>query len=416
DEMPDDARVPAMESAYVEDPSPNASLYLADGRGYHAMKVYDAEIARAVPLRTGGDLAVELRLYRLYLGRGVAKLTASVARPNEARTDLALAAYLRPGAVFPTALLDMLDVVQSARIEAAADRLRKKLANASPERVRTIGLLLWSAARYKPHEASNMMDFDLDFARQRAVHELAASLLDEHPEPCVSGPAPTGLERQLSRLCGEALNNRADPAALRALAEPLAGLIAESAYPGSAMHGWRHLLQLLSRPRQRGPLVDENAQPLPPELQLATWRCLLALQPKGALLKLWLGRFEEFHREHAGLPGLLELAARMHLLAGSPEARTWADRWIAAADQDPAARLCRMQVLLLEGALPEAQDDAIAAVQNAIEPERALRDVVDVLVRHSETAAPGVAEGMQLMVRSFRSLLETGVPRFGGGR
>ena len=63
----------------------------------------DAAIAQALQARAGSALDVELRLFRLFLARGVANLTAAVARPNDARTDLALAAYLRPGAVFPKA-------------------------------------------------------------------------------------------------------------------------------------------------------------------------------------------------------------------------------------------------------------------------------------------------------------------------
>lgn len=416
DEMPDDERVLAMEAAYVEDPSPRASLLLETGRGFEAMRLYDRRIAEAVAERTGSDLAVELQLYRLYLGRGVARLTASVARPNDARTDLALASYLRPGAVFPIALLDVLDVVQSANIGVAVEQLRKKLENAAPERVRTVATLLWAAAGYRPPAASNLMDFGLGYQRQRAVHELAASLLAKQPEPCLREGQPTGLAARFSELCAEALANRADPAKLRSVTEPLADGVIRSVHPSAAMNGWRHLLQLLSRPRQRGPLLDGEQQPLQPEVQLATWQCLLALEPRGALVKLWLGRFEEFRREHSGLPGILEVAAKLHLMANSSEARTWADRWIAFAGDDPDARLCRMQVLLMQEQLAEAQDDAIAAVQGAIEPEQALRDVIAMLNRSSERAAPGVAEGIQLMAQSFRTLLEAGVPHFGGGR
>jgi len=416
DEMPDDEQVLAMEAAYVEDPSPRASLFLTAGRGFEAMQLYDSRIKDAVAQRTGNDLAVELRLYHLYLGRGVARLTASVARPNDARTDLALASYLRPGAVFPMALLDMLDVVQSANVSVAAEQLRKKMANAAAERVRTVALLLWAAAGYKPHQQTNLMDFELDYQRQRAVHELAAQMLDEQPQPCVREDQPTGLAAQFSELWGRALEDRADPTKLRAITEPFAGFVATTVHPSAAMHGWRHLLQLLARPRQRGPLLDAQQQPLRPDIQLATWRCLIALKPRGTLVKLWLGRFEEFRREHSGMPGIVEVAARMHLMARSSEARAWADRWIATADGDPAARLCRMQVLLLADALPEAQDDAIAAVQGAIEPEQAMRDVISVLQQHSRTAAPGVAEGILLMAQSFATLLEAGVPHFGGGR
>lgn len=139
--MPDDAKAAQMRAAYTDDPDPQASAFLREGRGYEALLRLDTAIATKVSKRTAGDLAVELALYRLYLGRGVARLTAAVARPYEARSDLALASFLRPGAVFPQALLDVLDVVQSNDVVAAADRLERELQSAARERAHTIGLL-----------------------------------------------------------------------------------------------------------------------------------------------------------------------------------------------------------------------------------------------------------------------------------
>ncbi|MEC9048273.1 MAG: serine/threonine-protein kinase, partial [Planctomycetota bacterium] len=81
EEMPDDERVEAMRAAYESDPSPEASLYLEVGRGFEARRLFDAAIVEAVAQRAAGDPAADLRLYRLYLGRGVAELTASVALP-----------------------------------------------------------------------------------------------------------------------------------------------------------------------------------------------------------------------------------------------------------------------------------------------------------------------------------------------
>ena len=141
---------------------------------------------------------------------------------------------------------------------------------------------------------------------------------------------------------------------------------------------------------------------------------MLALRPGSAPVQLWLERFDEFRRAHRGLPGLLEVAARIHLLAGSPQALGLADQWVAAAGGDPAARLCRMEVRLIEGQLAAARDDAIAAVQGAIEPDAALRDVVALLGRSAQQAAPGVAEGLKLMRQQFLELQQAGLPTFGG--
>ncbi|HEB54659.1 MAG TPA: serine/threonine protein kinase [bacterium] len=415
-EMPDDPAVQAMRRAYEEDPVPNASAFLAAGRGFEAMLLYDEAIRAAADRRTGGSLAVELGLYRLYLARGVARLTAAVARPNDARTDLALASYLRPGAVFPMALLDLLDVVQSPNVVGAVERLRRELSRASAERVRAVALLLWAAAGHAPPMQANLMSFALAFDDRRAMQRLAGDLLTEPPSGCVASGEPTGLGRRFAEACRKALEQLADPDRLRSIVERTSKVIVASAHPESPLQGWRHVLQLLTQPRERGPLLGDDGEPLPAAMQLAAWRALVQLQPRGSLLRLWLVRFEEFRRDHPGQAGVVEVAARMHLLAGSPAAEQWANRWVAQANGDPAAHLCRMQARLGAGRVLAAQDDAIVAVQASIDPERTLRRVVQTLVAASRSAEPGVLEQMQLMADRFREQLEIGVRHLGGGR
>ena len=406
DEMPDDERVLAMEAAYLEDPSPSASRYLEAGRGFEALRLYDRAITDVVDRRDGADLSIDLQLFRLYLGRGVAKLTASVALPNDARTDLELASFLRPGAAFPLAVLWMLEVVQAADPDAAIAELRRRLAAASPEQVQSVALLLWSAAGYRPFVGSNLMDFGLSHTRRRAVHRLADSLLAEPPGPRVRAGAPTGLAAEFAAQCRRALASRADPAQLRMITAPLASGIQNAVRPSAPMSGWRHVLQLLLRPGQRGPLRSADQQPLSPELQLATWRCLLALEPRAALVDLWLGRFDEFRRDHPGLDGVLEVAARMHLRAGSEDAASWADRWVFDTGDDPAALLCRMQVRLQAGELEAARDDAIAAVQAATEPGDALDDVLRRLGEFAQRAPAALAVAVREMTAQFAQLRE----------
>lgn|GEM_PF-3066274 len=418
DEMPDDERVLAMEAAYLEDPSPRASLYLEVGRGFEALQLYERAIADAVAQRDGTDLSVDLKLFRLYLGRGVAKLTASVALPNDARTDLELASFLRPGASFPAALLWMLEVVQGAEVDVAAEDLRRRLADAPPDQVRCVALLLWAAAGYRPLVGSNLMDFGLSHRRSRAVHRLASSLLDAPPLPSeqARAGAPTGLAADFAEQCRRALANRADPAQLRMITAPLASGVQNAVRPGAPMSGWRHVLQLLLRPGQRGPLLGEDQQPLSPELQLATWRCLLTLEPRAALVNLWLDRFDEFRRDHPGLRGVLEVAARMHLRADSTEAAAWAARWVVDAGDDPAALLCRMQVRLQNGELDGAQDDAIAAVQAATEPAAALDDVLSLLRGFARRAPAALADGVARMAAEFQALRDAARARGADGR
>ena len=75
-----------------------------------------------------------------------------------------------------------------------------------------------------------------------------------------------------------------------------------------------------------------------------------------------------------------------------------------------------MQVNLLEGSLPEAQDDAIVAVQRAIEPDQAMRQVIQLIEEQVARAAPGASEAMKVMGRRFRDLLGEREPAQGSGR
>ncbi|MEZ6037114.1 MAG: serine/threonine-protein kinase [Planctomycetota bacterium] len=405
--MPDDAQVAAMRAAYRDDPLPRASALLREGRGYEAMLLIDGAIAELEPARTGGDLATGLGLYRLYLGRGAANLTAAVARPNDARTDLALASYLRPGAVFPRMLVDVLDIVQGGEDDLL--RFERELESAAPERRRTLGLLLTVAAGLQRPATANLMDFGLPFARRRALHEAGLRMLGERLEECVDGAQPTGIAAVFANACRSALDRLGDPSELRNLAEQAGKTIAATAHDGSPLQGWRHLLQLLLQPRQRGPLLDGAQEPLSPSMQLAAWRCLLQLEPRRELVQLWLPRFEELLRRHPGLDGITSVAATMYLLAGRAEARAWADRWIVEAGGDPAAQLCRMRARLMEGDIEQARDDAMVAVQQSLSPDVTLGAVVRLCLDCARELDVGASEGARLMAQQFRLLLDGAV-------
>ena len=73
--------------------------------------------------------------------------------------------------------------VCGAEVDVAAEDLRRRLADAPPDQVRCVALLLWAAAGYRPLVGSNLMDFGLSHRRSRAVHRLASSLLDAPPLP-----------------------------------------------------------------------------------------------------------------------------------------------------------------------------------------------------------------------------------------
>ncbi len=404
-EVADDPAPAAMRAAYAEDPLPLASSLLREGRGYEALVLYDRALADAIAARTGRELAVELRLYGLYLGRGVANLTAAVARPNDARTDLALAAYLRPGAVFPRILLAVLDVVQSNDVLAALQRLERDLAAASADRTRVTGLLLWTAGGLQPPKGANLMEFPIGYQKRRALHQLASRWLGGPPDGVAAGGTPTGFCAVLAQQAQQSLDLLGDPARFRTQIELARELIDRCVHPDSPLQGWRSVQQLLESPGQRGPLLDRAGRALAPALQVAAWEDLLRLAPPRQMLPLWLPRFDELRRSQPNLPGMHRLAAQMHYLADSAEAQGLLDAWVAASEADPAARVLRMRHRLRSGLFDEALDDAMAAVQQAVSREETLQAIVTVCEELAPQLGSGARESALALAQSFRGLI-----------
>jgi serine/threonine protein kinase len=410
-EIPDDAQVEELRVAYVDDPLPAASALLREGRAFEALRLFDRAIFDAIAARTTGEHAVELRLFRLYLGRAVANLSAAVGRLTDARTDLALASWLRPGAVFPRTLLDVLDVAQSLDVDLAVQRLERDLAQASPDRLHTIGLLLWTVAGLQPPQQANLMDFGLGYAKRRRLHEVAIRLLDSAPSAVVACGQPTGLSARFASAAKEVLDRRNDPGSMRSLAEVAEQEIARCVHPDSSLQGWRSVLQLIRDPQQKGNLVDAEQRPLSSMLQLAAWEDLLRLPLPREMMPLWLPRFEELRKKEPNLPGMRRVAAQVHHLAGTAEADGLIMDWITAAEGDPAAQLCRMAFRLRAGELERALDDGMVAVQQSLAPEETLHEVVRLCEDAAADADQGTRQGVLAMAQSFRWLNLGGGPR-----
>jgi len=193
EQVPGDDLVERMRSAYVEDPAPHASALLLRGRGHEALLRLNEAIIDAQQVRSFADLSVELRLYGLYLARAVANLTESVAKPVDARRDLDLASFLRPGAVFPRALATLLEVVESPSVTAAIERVEGELQRASPERRAVVGRLLWMLARTRPVAEANLMTFSLEQRERLLLHALATRWIDQQPVLTTRQGQLTGL-------------------------------------------------------------------------------------------------------------------------------------------------------------------------------------------------------------------------------
>ncbi len=403
-EVGGDPVVVAMREAYATDPLPTATALLREGRGYEALQLYDEAIAAAIAARAERGLPVELRLYGLYVGRGIANLTAAVSRPYEARADLTLAAYLRPGAVFPRMVLAVLDVVQNTDVVAAAQRLERDHATASAERLRVLGLLLWTAAGLQPPQAANLMEFVLGYEKRRALHLLAARWVGVPPDRVEVPGTATGFGALLASSAREALDRRGEPDRFRALIDRSRELVDRCVHPESPLQGWRSVQQLLESPGARGALVDRDGRSLSPQLQLAAWEDLLRIAPPRQMASLWLQRFDELRRSYPNLSGMPRLAAQMHVLAQSPEAERLLDGWVADAEGDPEAHLLRMRWRLRAGRLEPALDDAMLAAQLAVLRDETLLAIVAICDEVAQELGTGVRESVIALGQSFRGL------------
>jgi hypothetical protein len=91
-------------------------------------------------------------------------------------------------------------------------------------------------------------------------------------------------------------------------------------------------------------------------------------------------------------------------MAGSPDAEKWVREWITEAEGDPDAQLCRMRLLLRDGKLEEARDDAMVAVQESVARAETLREVIRICEESQDELEAGAVEGVRLMARQFSAL------------
>jgi hypothetical protein len=88
--------------------------------------------------------------------------------------------------------------------------------------------------------------------------------------------------------------------------------------------------------------------------------------------------------------------------------------WVLAADGDPEAQLWRMRVRLRNGQVTDARDDAIVAVQQAVDRQRALATVVRFCEQAAAEAGDSAAQGALVLAREFATLRLADAPA--GGR
>ncbi len=119
---------------------------------------------------------------------------------------------------------------------------------------------------------------------------------------------------------------------------------------------------------------------------------------------LLLPRFDQLRASHPGLAGMQRIAALLHLAAGDDVARGLAAAWATDQPEDPEARLCRMRTSLRAGDLPAALDDAMSAVQLAVDRGAMLAAVGSLCDAAAGEAPTSVHADIRAMAASFRAL------------
>lgn len=402
-EAPDDEIAQRMLSGYESDPLPEAAELLSRGRGYEALRLFDLAIGRELEVRTFADLSVDVRLYRLYLGRACASLTASVMRPVDARRDLDLASFLRPGAAFPRALSAALEIAESDDPEPVIEGTERDLESASPERRAVVGRLLWAMAAVRPAGDANLMPFSMTWRARVRMHELAQRCIDVAPPRQLDAMAATGFGDELRELAVLALASVGD-ATFGGAGERLRSGTQRSVHPQSSLQGCLGAVQLLERPRATSPLVDATGQPMSPQLELASWRVVASLTPQRALLERLLPRLQRFVDENAQMPGIVPLAAGLLLAAGSDSAEAYVRSWIATDPTDPEALRCRLALALRSGDAAQSLDDAMAFVQRSGDRVAAIATVVRMCRETARTATGDARERADALGARFEGI------------
>ena len=382
-EQPDDPQVGAIRAALTSDPLEAASELLRRGRGNQALGLLREAIAEQ--LRKSEEYSAQMRLYRLYLASAVANLTASVGRLGDARTDLARATFLRPGAVFPLVLDVVLQIGDAEDIEVALRVVEREHEKAAPMRRAAIGRLLVALAGLQQPAGANILDLPLSFADRRAVHQLGARWSAEVAgADLATAPQTESLDTRLATMAAALLQTSGTGARLKDAVAALVGEVRQAVHPQSLLQRWQGMVQLLEQPKSTSALLDSEGRPLSAQQQLASWAAFLQSGPSSRAVQDRLDRFDMLQSRYPSLLGMTQLAARLHTEARSARAGALANAWVQDVPEDPDALDCRMKTWLaipsaradIGDALARALDDAMTCVQLAADRKAILARVV----------------------------------------
>lgn len=406
--VPDDTRAQRLREAYLEDPEPQASDALRLGRGLEARRILDERIAEA-ETRSGfvaRDSVTWLQLYRLYLARAVASLTASVADPESAGNDLLRASFVRPGAFAPSLLGALVQWRAEAGAAPLLNALEELILKAPADR-RTqagfvVGALLRAVAEPERPLDANLLELDLDYSVRKQLVRRADDL---------SGPWPAGTERTqragrmelaLEEHARRAVATMADVISLRQALSAGSALLDDQIAATSPLQSWRVVYALLAS-EDPSTVALGDGRSVPHELVVRGIEDFVGLGVSVDVLRRMRTGIEQALTlaRSAGVAVHRAEARFAHALGDGTRALAAAARWVIAASDDPEAYLCRMECRVLTGDVTAASLDGARAIQLAIAPET-VRQRIDYMLERVEQRDPAHAEQWKGLRERFR--------------
>lgn len=391
------------ENAYFKDPEPQATVLLLAGKGLSAIEALGQRIAEESPESTNFqmDEVAWLRLYPLYLGRAMAALTAAVGDVDQARADLQLASFVRPGSFLPKLLKVFVAWRATEGAESLVASLSQVLAGGDlpANSRRAAGAMLLAFAGISPPAGAHLMRFPMDYKARKRLHEVAMQWLDRVPVP-VPGPGPVGrygLEGALASGAQEGLKHISDRPRLDAALRAGRTLLREEIANTSPLASWAFTYALIAG--EDSPA--DAGQQLPGAIHL------LELDPDATWLRTKKEILEQVIQGAGGSADGLRLRALLDQKLASPAEFAKSARGWAAAEPDSAeALLCRFHGRLVSGDLDDVSEqrmviEAVQVVQAAADRSTTERRLVGVLQEARRGADSKKLRNIQAVLATF---------------
>ncbi len=359
-----------------------AEAHLRAGQGLSARRLLDARIKQSVREMSTFRPVDPIRLYRLFVARAVACLTAAVGDPTQARADLEVASLFRPGAFTPRVLRTIAELAFARDVTSVVDELDDRV-RLGPKGGAAIAYELLLAATADTRAAgAHLMRFALSPGQRDDLSRAAQERLGAAAVPA-DGVRWSGLEGEFATLARAA----ASPDSPRREEQLRTGRrrLTEEVDPSAPLQLWALVFEMLQNPDR--PDTSVVRVDLRPRACLE----LLALEPPVAML----GRLADSLTDAAygaELRGELaiaaELRARLQLRLDPSRARPMVEVWVAQARDDAEAYMARFLCLVTADEVDLALDAATVAVQRASRPLAQRQRVIQYLRAAAATPSP----------------------------